>query len=109
VTTTKTSNKKDYQTVLTILASHATITSYINKFAKTWATTEDSKLKNYLGTLISHLKQAARGQTKPNQVLSLRLTEEPYKSIAVYCNACLQSEKPQWQIIAEQHGWGPRP
>ena len=100
-------DKKDYQTVLAALVSHATVASTINKITKIWAATEDAKLKAALGELIVHLKAVARDQSKPNAVGSFQLNATPYKEIARYCQKCVQSLKPQWQIIAEQHGWAP--
>ena len=32
---------------------------------------------------------------------------EPYKSLHYYCARCVQEAKPQWQVIAEKHGWVP--
>jgi len=101
-------DKKDYQAVLAALVSHATVASTINKITKVWVATEDAKLKTALGSLIAHLKEAARNQSKPNAAVSLRLDVAPYKVIAEYCQKCIDSIKPQWQIIAEQHGWGPK-
>ena len=31
-----------------------------------------------------------------------------YQPLVAYCQQCLAIIKPQWQIIAEQHGWGPK-
>lgn len=101
-------DKKDYQVVLAALVGHATLASTINKVTKVWAATEDTKFKAALGKLINHLKAGARDQAKPNAVVSLHLGVTPYKEIFEYCERCLHSIKPQWQIIAEQHGWMPR-
>jgi hypothetical protein len=37
-----------------------------------------------------------------------QLKVEPFKSVVEYCQKCIGSTKPQWQIIAEHHGWGPK-
>lgn len=57
-------DKKDYETVLTALLSHATLLSTINKLTKVWVSTEDEKLKGALATIIGHLKNALLNQTK---------------------------------------------
>lgn len=94
--------------MLAALASHATLAGTINKIAKIWAHTEDAKLKAVLGKLIGHLKRAALIQSKPNAAVSFDLNATPYKEIAGYCLRCIESIKPQWQIIAEQYGWAPK-
>lgn len=100
-------DKKDYQAVLTALVSHATVISTINKITKIWVATEDAKLKVALGKLIEHLKNGAEKQSNPKAIVSFQLNVTPYKEITAYCQNCIQSIKPQWQIIAEQHGWVP--
>ena len=102
------SDKKEYQNVLATLASHSTTASFINKLAKSWASTEDEQLKKGLAAILSVLKKISRTQSKPGAVWAIRLTEDPFGAVAKYCNRCIQSAKPQWQIIAEQHGWGPK-
>jgi hypothetical protein len=105
---TKTSTDlKDYQIVLATLVGRATLTSCINKFAKIWVETEDLKLKVGLAKIIDVLKDLARSK-KGSTSIAMPLHEDPYKWTAEYCKACIDSIKPQWKIIAEQNGWGPK-
>lgn len=101
-------DKKEYETVLAALLSHATLPNIINKLTKVWVSTENEKFKKALGTIITHLKDAARNQTKKSQVVSINISLQPYAPLAEYCHKCIASAKPQWQIIAEQNGWGPK-
>jgi len=88
-------DKKDYQAVLVALGGTGTATSLVNKLVKVEVATEDPKLKKALGVLISRLKAGA----------SLRLDD--VKAVKKYCEIQTSSAKPQWQILAEQHGWMP--
>ena len=36
------------------------------------------------------------------------LSNYPFNAVAQYCVETIRSKKPQWQIIAERHGWGPK-
>ncbi len=101
-------DKKDYQAVLNALLDHSTLAALINKLNKVWVATEDSSLKKALGSVIGPLKLASLNQTKKSQVLSLNIKDPSYQPLFEYCQQCLASIKPQWQIIAEQHGWGPK-
>ncbi len=101
-------DKKDYQSVLNALLDHSTLTALINKLNKVYVSTEDSVLKKALGGIISTLKQAFLGQPKKAQIAALNLNDPRYQPLVEYCEKCLKSIKPQWQIIAEQHGWGPK-
>lgn len=111
----KTGDKREYESILEACASRTTIGSFQNKFAKVWAKTEDPALKKYLGEIIRHFRLADRhlggsknGSKTLNQKTSLPLEQEPYRGLFEYCKKCLESEKPQWKIIAEQKGWGPK-
>lgn len=99
------SDKKEYETVLTTLLSHATLPSTINKLTKVWVSTEDEKFKKALGAIIAHLTDATRNLPKKSQIISINIALQPYAPLAEYCHKCITSTKRQWQIIAEDNGW----
>lgn len=101
-------DKKDYEAVLTALLSHATLLTTINKLTKVWVSTEDKELKDALTTIIGHLKNASLNQTKKSSAVLINASLQPYAPLVKYCHSCIASTKPQWQIIAMQHGWGPK-
>jgi hypothetical protein len=103
---TASTDKKEYQAVLATLLGRGTLTSFINKLVKAWTETEDAKLKQGLARIINELHDLARS-AKGSTSISMPLDDERYKSVVEYCGVCIRSVKPQWQIIAEQHGWGP--
>ena len=105
-------DKKDYQSVLGALVDYGTLASIINKLNKVLIATEDNDLRTLIQPLVAHLENGLRDlpNNKKSVRVSLRqqLKKEPYKSVVEYCQKCIDSTTPQWQIIAERHGWGPK-
>ena len=101
-----TKDKKEYQAVVTALMGHSTLSSLINKLTKIFVVTEDPNLKKGLDQIISHFKEAALIPKMKSQSGSVNINDPKYKPLVDYCQKCIKSFKPQWQIIAEQHGWG---
>jgi len=105
-------DKKDYESVLGTLVDYGTLASIINKFNRVHITTEDADLRKLIEPVIAGIDKVLRDLpiSKKSVRASLRqqLKVEPYKSVVEYCQKCIGSKKPQWQIIAERHGWGPK-
>jgi len=105
-------DKKDYQSVLGALVDYGTLASIINKLNRVLIATEDTDLKKLIEPVITRVDKVLRDLpiSKKSVRASLRqqLKAEPYKSVTEYCQTCVGSTKPRWQIIAEQHGWGPK-
>ena len=105
-------DKKDYQSVLGALVDYGTLASIINKLNRVLITTEDADLKKLIEPVVARVDKALRdvphGKQSVKASLRQQLKVEPFKSVAEYCQKCIGSTKPQWQIIAEHHGWGPK-
>jgi hypothetical protein len=105
-------DKKEYQSVLGALVDYGSLASIINKFNRVLITTEDTNLKTLIEPVVARVDKVLRDlpDSKKSIRASLRqqLKVEPYKSVVEYCQKCIGSTKPQWQIIAEHHGWGPK-
>jgi hypothetical protein len=105
-------DKKDYQSVLGALVDHGTLASIINKLNRVFIATEDADLKKLIAPVVARVEERLR--ELPNVKKSVRgslrqqVKVEPCKSVVEYCQKCISSTKPQWQIIAERHGWGPK-
>ncbi len=97
-------DKKTYQTTIDALMTYGTYASIINKLNKVYVSTEDADLKKALFAIICNLKEVA---SIKNKTTSLPLDAPLYKQIIEYCENCIQSMKPEWQITAEKHGWKP--
>jgi hypothetical protein len=105
-------DKKDSQFVLAALVDYGTLASIINKFNRVLITTEDADLKKLIEPVVARVDKVLRdlphGKQSVRASLRQQLTVEPFKSVAEYCQKCIGSTKPQWQIIAEHHGWHPK-
>lgn len=100
-------SSKDYLVVIETLMAIASLPSRINKLNKTWAATEDEALRSHVGTVIGYLENAWRSSGGSSKAVSIRIDLEPYKPVIRYCRACIDTGKPQWQLLAEKNGWLP--
>ncbi|WP_029050570.1 hypothetical protein [Cupriavidus sp. amp6] len=101
--------KKDYQDVLIIIDTVASIVTTGNGLVKIGHRTEDTKLKAALEKLAREVHMRG-GPTQKIHLGNISTTMSLGKAadqIKKYCQAVLASAKPQWQILAEQHGWIP--
>lgn len=98
---------KDYQNVLTILRGRFTVNSIYNKLTKVSVSTEDRTLRNEVEDVLKILGRAAKGSVNLSSVVPIDLSDGRYGRIVGYCDKCLASSKPQWQILAERNGWIP--
>ena len=102
-------DKKDYQAVLGALVDYGTLASIVNKLNRVLIATEDPDLKKLIEPVVARIDKAVRdlpgGKKSMRASLRQQLTVEPFKSVVEYCQKCIGSAKPQWQIIAERHGW----
>ena len=105
-------DKKDYQSVLGALVDYGTLASIINKLNRVLIATEDTDLKKLIEPVVARLDKVLRdlpsGKRSVKASLRQQLKVEPFKSAVEYCQKCIDSTKPQWQIVAEHHGWGPK-
>ena len=106
------SDKKDYQSVLGILVDYGTLPTIINKLNRVLIATEDPDLKNLIEPVVARVDKVLRdlpsGKKSMRASLRQQLTVEPFKTAVEYCQKCIGSTKPQWQIVAERHGWAPK-
>ena len=105
-------DKKDYQSVLGALVDYGTLASIINKLNRVLIATEDTDLKKLIEPVVARVDKVLRdlpsGKKSVKASLRQQLKVEPFKSVVEYCQKCIASTTPQWQIIAEHHGWGPK-
>lgn len=113
---------KIYKDALTLSYTQGSDNAMQNKWLKIEMTTEDPQLKyfaNALRRLYSHLLPKSSityrnaiifegveiwGNRQTYPLLNQKLTQ-----LREYLEPIIASEKPQWQIIAMQHGWTPPP
>ncbi len=87
---------REYRLAIEALRRPGSERTRINRLNRIASRTEDKKLEVLAAAAVEAL---ARGYDD----LSERLDR-----IGEYCVAAIGATKPQWQILAEQHGWVPR-
>lgn len=93
-------DKKDYIDTVESLTALATFISIRGKLNKVRARTEDQKLVSGLDAVIRVFDASrVRIATTPD------LTRPEFKALFQYCKETIESGKPQWQVLAERHGW----
>lgn len=97
-----------YEKTIETISSTKTFLSHIKDLDKIKQSTEDQSLKNGIKNVIIELTNIyARVKVKSIPV-SLEAVNSRHISVLIkYCNKCIGSKKPEWQIIAERHGWVP--
>ena len=107
-----TADKKDYQSVLGALVDYGTLPTIINKLNRVLIATEDAELKKLIEPVVARVDKVLRdlpsGKKSMRASLRQQLKVEPFNAAVEYCQKCIGSTKPQWQIIAERHGWAPK-
>lgn len=77
------------------------------------ARTEDEQLRALLETLLSALHAASmRAKQKdvrsaPGKLVGAEALLPPVAPLSAYCQRMLVNKKPEWQVLAERHGWTP--
>ncbi|MGR0116419.1 hypothetical protein [Ralstonia pseudosolanacearum] len=104
-----------YEEVISALKDMRTITSHITNLSKIQVKTEDNQLAALLGKLVTGLQQIHRnasaskskvkGLTTPGNLYDRPETE--IRQLIHYCQAHILPKKPEWQVLAERHGWTP--
>lgn len=81
-----------------------------NKLIKLKLSTEDEKVHEYIDSLIEHINEAKRLHYKRLYMASseeFKVIEALNAEIIEYCDKILNTNKPEWMILAERNGWIP--
>lgn len=98
-----------YEDVVKIAVEFKTFPSLITALGKVRAKTEDSNLISSIDALILELQRAHAGsKNKSIPVCMEKFTLHEAKNLLAYCNKMIGTKKPEWQILAERHGWAPK-
>jgi hypothetical protein len=101
---------KSYKDVLRSAKEAKTIAAHITALGKIRAKTEDDvlldKIDKAIGSLQGAHATAKKGKSTPtclDKAKDLRV-----KGLIEHCERTIVDDKPEWQVIAERHGWGPK-
>ena len=100
-----------YEETIAALKDIRTVSSHITNLGKVMNKTEDQQLKTLLGNVVSSLQRAhanpkVKGKSTPGNLYNA--TDIGIKQVIQYCESLIGAKKPEWQMLAERHGWGPK-
>lgn len=99
-----------YKKVLVELEKEQSFKAQINNLIKLEYETEDYELKKRIVSWVDTLHNAEifRQRKLPNHTRELLAERSPVKQeLRDYCTTCIQSQQPEWQILALRYGWRP--
>lgn len=79
----------------------------LNKFKEQ---TEDELVQTSIDSIILHLKDSSKLRTLKRYKASNKEAEIATNlmcKLAAYCQIQIETNKPEWMILAERHGWTP--
>lgn len=97
--------KNHYLKTLEVVNSAQTAVSFLNSLLKIATETEDGQLRQLLGAgikLVRHTVEFGGGTKK-----SLLPPHQAWKDLNQYCVTQANTQKPEWQVLAERAGWRP--
>jgi hypothetical protein len=95
------------QTIKTV-AEVKTMTSHMTSLGKFMAVTEDSRLRDYIAHVVQALQYQYQNSTAKSTPTSLMFFPIPQTMQLIdYCKHQERLKKPEWQVVAEEHGWTP--
>lgn len=100
-----------YEEIISALKDIRTVSSHITNLGKVMNKTEDQQLKSLLGNVVTSLQNAhanpnVKGKSTPGSLYNA--TDIGIKQVIQYCESLIVAKKPEWQVLAERHGWGPK-
>lgn len=112
-------DKKEYKDMLVLLSYMGSGPSILNKLDQLSVKMEDPALRDATTKLakffhdmpeIAHVKKFRLLSFAQNYSMNAgdrkRVSDSIYR-IQHYCQKCVDSQEPQWQMIARAHGWTP--
>jgi hypothetical protein len=102
-----------YEQTMTALREIRTFAAHATNLGKIAARTEDERLRELLGGLVSALRAASVVSKRKNvrstagNLVDASALLPPVAPLTMYCQSVIETKKPEWQILAERHGWTP--
>lgn len=100
-----------YEKTISELKDLKSIASHITSLGKLMNKTEDTQLQKLLADVIHKLQNAhanPKVKAKSTPVALIDSTSNVIKALIRYCTTFIKAQKPEWQVLAERHGWAPK-
>lgn len=79
----------------------------LNKFKEQ---TEDKTIQSNIDSIVAHLKESSKLRTLKRYKASNKeagIAIDLMCELAAYCQVQIETNKPEWMLLAEKHGWTP--
>lgn len=98
-----------YQETIDSLKQSQTAANHINALSKILMSTEDPQLKRLVNAVYDTVRQAHAKATSGKSTPGHLYNDPHYatRNLIAYCESHIQAGKPEWQVMAEKHGWTP--
>lgn len=99
-----------YQETIDSLKKMQTRAQHIKKLGDILNKTEDQKLKQLIKPLINGIQAVLAHPKTIGKTIPVALFDEGDNVIVnlkTYCAQFVAVQKPEWQVLAERHGWTP--
>lgn len=100
-------DRRDYELCVQAMETTAPAGVKASRLAHIAKSTQDIELKRFCEAVIAVYADYPGPEGSHKEWL-LRL-KQPKAELQRYINTMLKDGRPQWQVIAEQNGWGPNP
>lgn len=99
-----------YQQTIDSLKKVQTTATHIKSLGNILNKTEDTSLKSLIQNTLTllqtaHANKKVQGKSTPGNLYNAK--HAPIKALITYCEQFIQAKKPEWQVLAERHGWTP--
>ncbi|MEI4970017.1 hypothetical protein [Aeromonas caviae] len=99
----------NYERFIKSISDVKSTSSHITALGKIRNSTEDDRFKSTLDELIKGLQlYHSRSKSKSTPISLENSTDKVLIALKNYCEKNISTKKPEWQILAERHGWGPK-
>jgi hypothetical protein len=102
-----------YEETIAALQSMRSIAAHLTALQKIRVKTEDTQLEKLLGNALTSLQNGyalAAAKKSPGLTTPTALADgndADVKAVIAYCQTHIGTSKPEWQVLAERHGWTP--
>lgn len=100
-----------YEKIISELKDLKSVASHITSLGKIMNKTEDTRLQKLLAEVIRelqhmHIRPDFKYKSTPLNLINGK--SNTIRELINYCMTFITVQKPEWQVLAERHGWAPK-
>ncbi|MBY8130832.1 hypothetical protein HPK20_15490 [Vibrio fluvialis] len=99
----------NYEKFLRSVSEVKTLSAHLTALGKIKLASEDEKFKAAIDSIIPYLQRKhAKSKAKSTPVSLDKTNIQEINALISACQKVVGTKKPEWQILAERHGWEPK-